>query len=141
MSRYIILITGLLLLPVLQLTAQDSPKRPAIGGYDPVSYHLEDEAQKGSPEYALEWDGRIWHFISAEHRDIFRKEPEKYAPRFGGQCANGLSEGHGVSGNPEIWRIHDGELYLFFSRSGRNRWDGNREGKITIAEMFLEAQE
>jgi hypothetical protein len=38
--------------------------------------------------------------------------PEKYVPAYGGYCAFGISVGKKFIGDPEVWRIVDGRLYL-----------------------------
>ncbi len=56
----------------------------AIEGYDTVAYHTEGRAMKGKAEFSYEWNDANWHFASAENRDLFASDPERYAPQFGG---------------------------------------------------------
>ena len=56
----------------------------AIKGYDTVAYHTEGHAVKGKSKYSFEWNDAKWHFASAENRDMFAANPEKYAPQYGG---------------------------------------------------------
>jgi YHS domain-containing protein len=56
----------------------------AIKGYDTVAYHTKGQALKGSSKYAHKWNDATWYFSSQEHKDLFIKDPEKYAPRYGG---------------------------------------------------------
>ncbi len=56
----------------------------AIEGYDPVAYFTQGKAVKGSEDYAYTWMGAQWHFSSKEHLEVFKSNPEKYAPRYGG---------------------------------------------------------
>jgi len=56
----------------------------AIKGYDSVAYFTQGNPLKGSMEFEYVWMGAKWRFSSAEHRDLFIKNPEKYAPKFGG---------------------------------------------------------
>ena len=56
----------------------------AIKGYDTVAYHTEGNAVKGKSKYSYEWNDAKWHFASAENRDLFAANPEKYAPQYGG---------------------------------------------------------
>jgi YHS domain-containing protein len=56
----------------------------AIKGYDTVAYHTEGNAVKGKGKYSYEWNDAKWHFASAENRDLFAANPEKYAPQYGG---------------------------------------------------------
>src|SRR5713101_9449198 len=66
----------------------------AIDGHDPVAYFTKKAAVKGSPEYSYEWAGAKWLFSSAEHRDLFAANPERYAPQYGGYCAYGIASGY-----------------------------------------------
>ena len=56
----------------------------AIKGYDTVAYHTEGRAVKGSSEYAHTWNDAKWYFSSAENKDLFIADPERYAPQYGG---------------------------------------------------------
>jgi len=66
----------------------------AIRGYDPVAYFNEDGPVKGSPENSFSYQGATWQFTSAENRDTFAADPEKYAPAYGGYCAWAVSQGY-----------------------------------------------
>jgi len=85
----------------------------AIKGYDPVAYHKEGKPVKGSNKFELKWKDATWRFASTEHRDLFRADPEKYAPRYGGYCAWAVAQGTTASVDPKnAWKIVDGKLYL-----------------------------
>lgn len=85
---------------------------PAIDGYDAVSYHDGGRPVRGSPNLAHEWEGRRWLFASEEHLEMFRADPERYAPAFDGACAFGMSFGKEAEGSPEHFVIQDGKVYL-----------------------------
>lgn len=107
----------------------DSPIRGAkagvaIDGHDPVAYFTKTAAVKGIPEYSHEWAGAKWLFSSAEHRDLFAANPERYAPQYGGYCAYGVASGY-ISkkvGYEDAWSIHDGKLYMFPDRGAQSAW-------------------
>lgn len=84
---------------------------PAIGGYDPLTY-FDGSPELGSPRHSYIWEGRVWHFTSAEHRDRFAASPARYAPQFGGHCAFAMSIGKTAHASPKQWTIVDGKLYL-----------------------------
>lgn len=87
----------------------------AIKGYDPVAYFTENKAVEGSAEFTYRWLGATWHFASAEHRDRFMKEPTRYAPQYGGYCADGVSFGTVTTNiDPKAWRIIEDKLYLSY---------------------------
>ena len=56
----------------------------AIDGYDPVAYFVSNAPAKGAKAYTHTWNGAPWYFVTAENRDLFKADPEKYAPRYGG---------------------------------------------------------
>ena len=87
-------------------------EKVAIQGYDTVAYFTEGKPTQGSPEFESTWQGARWRFASAAHRDMFSKQPESYAPRFGGFCVMGLTMGVTATSDPEAWTIVDGKLYL-----------------------------
>lgn len=92
----------------------------AIDGYDTVAYFTDGRALKGRPEFEHVWQDSKWWFTSAEHRDLFARDPERYAPQFGGFCTGGLSLGYIIAADPENWSIIDGRLYITHSRRGRD---------------------
>ena len=55
-----------------------------LKGYDPVAYFTEGQPVKGQKEFQYEWQGAKWLFASQEHLDLFKENPEKYAPQYGG---------------------------------------------------------
>jgi hypothetical protein len=97
----------------------------AIAGYDPVAYFTMDRAVKGSEEFTYEFLRAKWRFATAEHRDMFAKDPLQYIPQYGGYCANAEAEeqeGGKAMINPRVWRMVDGKLYLFYSERERIGW-------------------
>jgi len=110
----------------------------AIEGYDAVAYHLVGTPMKGKPVFKTIWKKAQWHFISKKNLILFLRNPKKYAPQYGGFCANGLSDGHKVRGDPKNWRIHKGKLYLFYSKRGRDSWNYNIEEQIHLADKYWE---
>ena len=106
----------------------------AIKGYDTVAYFTEGRATKGDPKVVYSWRDAQWYFANLRHREMFAADPERYAPQFGGHCANGLSVGKVVVADPEEWTIVDGKLYIKFSRSARDRWRQDKRAKIIKAE-------
>ena len=107
----------------------------AIRGYDPVAYFDQGKPVAGNPEHALAWQGVTWHFASAEHRQAFQANPEKYAPAYGGYCAYAVAQDRLASIDPTAWRIVDGTLYLNYSASIQDKWERDIPGYIKQAEM------
>lgn len=105
----------------------------AIHGHDPVAYFTEGKPVEGSRTYSYAWKGATWYFANAQNRDLFAKNPEKYAPQYGGYCAYAVSQGTTADIDPEAWRIVDGKLYLNLSKSIAKIWEEDIPGYIALA--------
>ena len=90
-----------------------SGMRLGIKGYDPVAYFTLQHATPGLAQFEYQWDEHVWRFANAEHRDLFKADPVRYAPQFANFCAVALARGEAREANPEYWLINDGKLYLF----------------------------
>lgn len=106
----------------------------AIRGYDPVAYFTESKPVQGKRAFSHKWKGATWYFASEKNRDLFRADPEKYAPRYGGYCAYAVSQGYIASIVPEAWKIVDGKLYLNFSLGVQQTWEQDIPGYIESAD-------
>ena len=64
---------------------------------------------------------------------MFKANPEKYVPQFGGYCAYGTSRGYKAETDPEAWTIADGKLYLNYNLEVRATWNANQAEFINKA--------
>ena len=125
MVRRILFTTLLMLLASFRpLSAQtDVAAEPlALQGYDPVAYFTDGKASKGTEKYQVSWDGARYQFVTPEHRQAFRREPDKFEPQFSSLCTLGLAAGKRVAADPEAWLVMDGSLYLFSSIDARDKF-------------------
>lgn len=106
----------------------------ALGGHDPVAYHTEGRPVEGSSEHEVEWRGATWRFASAENRAKFEADPQRYAPAYGGYCAYAVAQGTTAPGDPEVWKIVDGTLYLNVNEAIADRWEKDIPGYIAKAD-------
>jgi hypothetical protein len=90
----------------------------AIQGYDPVAYFTVGSPVRGLPEIEYAWDEHRYRFARAEHRELFKSDPVRYAPQFASFCATAMARGELEEGKPEFWLIIDARLYLFGRPSG-----------------------
>jgi hypothetical protein len=131
----------LALLAAAAMLAASSPsvaseKLPlAIKGYDPVAYFTTGAPARGLPELEHEWDEHRYRFVSAEHRELFKADPARYAPQFGNFCAMALAKGEIVDADPEHWLISGGKLYLFGKPVGPALFQQDLAGNIAKAEQ------
>ncbi|HIP79129.1 MAG TPA: YHS domain-containing protein [Kiloniellaceae bacterium] len=84
----------------------------ALHGYDPVAYFTEGGPRRGSDSLVHVHDGAAYRFASQANLDRFKQAPDRYAPQYGGFCAYGVSVGKKFDGDPTLWKIDDGKLYL-----------------------------
>ncbi|MFD2166369.1 YHS domain-containing (seleno)protein [Thalassotalea euphylliae] len=94
----------------------------AIKGFDPVAYFTMDKAVNGSPDYTATYKGAIYQFSSESHRDMFRANPAKYAPQYGGYCAFGVAMEKKFDTDPNAWKIIADKLYLNLNKDVQKRW-------------------
>ncbi|MGX1098093.1 YHS domain-containing (seleno)protein [Amorphus sp. MBR-141] len=115
----------------------------AASGYDVVAYFDLPQVPPGTPQPAAvpgrkditaSYNGATFAFASAANRDAFLANPEKYAPAYDGHCAYGVAKGGKVPGNPNLWRIVDGRLYLNITPNVVTFWEEDIPGNIATAQ-------
>ncbi len=111
----------------------------AIGGYDAVAFFEHGTAEEGRPVHAVMWKGVVWRFSSARNRAQFEANPRAYAPAFGGYCAYAMSMGQLHEGNPQLWAIVDGELFLLNNRRVHVLWQADTAHMIASGRIHWPA--
>jgi YHS domain-containing protein len=115
----------------------------AVSGYDVVSYfdlpqsdigQPQQSPQPGSAAITAEYNGAVFAFATEANRDRFMANPEAFAPQYDGHCAYGVSKGGKVPGNPTLWRIVDGKLYLNITKNVVGFWEEDIPGNLTKSE-------
>jgi hypothetical protein len=70
-----------------------------------VAYLTDGKPVQGKAEIEPLWHKLRWRFASSEHREMFAKDPDHYAPQYGGYCAMGMSNddaAHKDTVDPEL---------------------------------------
>jgi len=115
----------------------------AVSGYDVVAYRdleqvpvdqSQPQAVPGRADITAEHDGATYAFASAENRARFLADPARYVPAYDGHCAYGVAQGGKVPGNPNLWRIVDGKLYLNITRNVVGFWEEDIPGNLAKSE-------
>ena len=104
----------------------------AISGFDAVSYQQGDEPQRGEARFNHFWNGAVWFFTSEANRDTFRADPEAYAPAYDGYCAWAASQGYIAPGDPLIYEVVDGQLYLQVHPRAQELWQADIPAHIAL---------
>jgi len=95
----------------------------AAGGYDTVAYFKQGKPVVGSAQFTMDWKGATWRFASKENLEAFRANPTAFAPQFGGYCAWAVAHNYTASGDPLVWKLVDGKLYLNYDRDVQAQWE------------------
>src|SRR5690242_15958627 len=77
-------VLGVLLMALLGYAARGDEPKLSISGYDPVAYFTEGRPVQGKAEFEYLWHKLRWRFANADHRDLFVKDPNRYAPQYDG---------------------------------------------------------
>ncbi len=84
-----------------------------LRGYDPVAYFTAGAPTEGSVELTASHAGVTYRFASEANRDEFLQDPAKYAPQYGGFCQMGAAVNKKFDGDPSVWRVEDGKLFVY----------------------------
>ncbi len=134
---------SLIALPAFAGEQYVDPTGFAASGHDVVAYFDLDQSEVGAPQpkavpgradITTEWNGATWAFSTAENRETFLADPERFAPQYDGHCAYGVAKGGKVPGNPNLWRIVDDKLYLNITEAVVGFWSEDIPGNITLSE-------
>ena len=107
----------------------------ALQGYDPVAYFTDGEATPGNWQLTTVHNDATYRFANEEHQAAFEANPDAYLPQYGGYCAFGAAMGYKFDGDPNQWKIVDGELFLNISKDIQERWLTDVPGFIEKADV------
>ena len=99
-----------------------------------VAYFTEGKPMRGTDEFEQVWEDARWQFANSTNRELFKANPERYAPQFGGYCAGGLAVGEYADGDPKLFTITDGKLYLIKNKGYQTVWRQGPEAAIHFGE-------
>lgn len=114
------------------LTAAGAPL--ALHGFDPVAYFTASAPTQGNADFATVHEGATYYFASKENQKAFEKDPEKYAPAFGGFCAYGVAVGKKFDADPRYWTISGGRLYVNLNQEIARQFGKDVAGNVAKAE-------
>ena len=63
------------------------------------------------------------------------KNAEYYSPQYGGYCAYGISLGKFFGGDPRLWTIVEGKLYLNLNHDVAKIWKQDIQSYIDKADI------
>jgi YHS domain-containing protein len=106
----------------------------AIRGFDAVAFFTQGKPVAGSDSLRFSWQGTDWLFASKANLELFKTNPETYAPQYGGYCAYGTADGHKAPTQVETWSIVNDKLYFNYSMKVKELWTKNQKSYIERAD-------
>jgi YHS domain-containing protein len=132
-----------MLLAQAETSGQSKTKKPLVNvdqngvilkGYDAVAYFKQKRAVKGDPKYASKYEGATYYFASEADKAAFDKAPAKYAPQYGGFCANSMSKRRIGDINPNQFFIYRGKLYVCTNAAALKEFSSKPDVNIQAAD-------
>jgi YHS domain-containing protein len=106
-----------------------------LKGYDPVAYFKQKRAVKGDPKYSSSYGGATYYFASAHDKAAFDKTPAKYAPQYGGYCANSMTKRKLSDIDPNAFFVYKGKLYVCSSAKSAKAFNSDPDSNIKKADI------
>ena len=130
--------------------AQDDPREPkgrqifktrdglALCGYDVVAYFTDNRAVKGTTRSRHEWGSAVWLFSNSRNLQLFKRDPARYMPEYGGYGAFGITRGAIEDSDPNMFQLIDNKLYLHSNGERKTMFDSNLERNIQFGNINWE---
>ena len=132
-KQFLIATIAVLTLSTGAMAGEFTHSTPAVQGYDVVSYQTGKRPLRGNGNFVSAHKGATYQFSSKANLQTFEGNPNKYVPAYGGYCAFGTSVGKKFIGDPEVWRLVDGTLYLNLDTGIQAEWLKDVPGRIKTA--------
>jgi len=107
-----------------------------LRGYDPVSYFQGAQPRRGDAALAYRHRHGTYFFADRANLDRFRAEPDRYAPQYGAFCAKGVAYAIRAGGDPLVYEVRDGRLFIFAVPYAREFWRTDPVGQIAQADGY-----
>jgi len=103
-------------------------------GYDPVAFFTEGKANKGDSRWRSTYGGATYYFQSNSNREMFDKDPAKYAPQYGGYCAMAMTMGKLEDVDPNYFVVYNNKLLLQRNEKAHLMFSKDLEANIKKAD-------
>jgi YHS domain-containing protein len=118
------LLSGLLVgAPAFAQEGSRTEPELALGGHDPVSLS-QGKKVKGEERHKLNHEGYTYLFSSRRNLAEFQSDSEKLAIQDHGYCPVAkVMMNRNVKGEPEIFSVHEGRIYLLANEEAKRMFD------------------
>jgi YHS domain-containing protein len=111
-----------------------------LRGNDAVAYFTAGKPVAGRGDIKTEHRGLTYRFASEESKRQFITNPERYAPQFGGFCAQDMVYAVPSAADGGTFKIIDGKLYLFADARARLFFEMDQERNLKLAWHYWETE-
>ncbi len=118
-----------------QVFAQQPPPRDAIEGLDPVMLAQGKETQ-GELNISVTRGQFRYLFANDANKAAFERDPSRYEIQLNGACAR---MGAPVGGNPDLYTVHKGRIYIFGSENCKKLFVAAPEKYLDLGEAASES--
>ncbi len=126
--------TLIAVLASLFITAMAHAGDLALDGYCPVCYIAAGKAVKGEKQFSADQGKSTYYFVSAETRDMFKANPDKFLPQYEGYCVYGVANGKKLKSDPTVFAVVDGKTYLNYDKKIAEKFNEDQKGFIKKAD-------
>ena len=110
-----------------------------LDGYDAVAFFTDNKPVPGDEKFRYSYNDAIYYFVSQDHLNMFKADPEKYKPQFGAWCAYAVSLGRIAPIDVNTFSIVDGRLFIQHNQRAVNGWSKDVPDNITKADKYWPA--
>ncbi|MAZ50029.1 MAG: YHS domain protein [Halobacteriovoraceae bacterium] len=115
-------------------TNKSSWSDKAVDGKDVVELYQTQDIIEGKGEFKYEYEGAYYEFRNQENLDLFKSNPKKYAPAYGGYCAWAVAQGYTADVDLRTATVVEGVLYLNYNSDIAAKWSENQAEFIRKAD-------
>lgn len=124
----------------VNVVADGGDEKLMLAGNDALAYFTAGRPLPGRADIKTDHRGLTYRFASEESRRQFITNPERYAPQFGGFCAQSMAYAIPVTADAGTFKIIDGKLYLFSSPRARLYFEMDQERNLKLATAYWESE-
>ena len=124
----------------VNVVSEGSDDNLILRGNDAVAYFTAGKPVQGRADIKTDHRGLTYRFASEESRRQFVTNPERYAPQFGGFCAQSMAYAVPAASDGNTFKIIDGKLYLFASPRERLYFEMDQERNLRRAWHYWETE-
>jgi len=107
-----------------------------LDGYDPVAFFTDNKPVKGDEKLEYSYEDATYYFATQEHLDLFKANPDKYKPQFGGWCAYAVSLGRIAPIDVNTFSIVNDRLLIQHNQRAVNGWNKDIAGNLALADKY-----